>query len=293
MTAGSLRTALTGDGLVRLVGVHDGLSALLVEKCGLEGIWVSGLAVSAAQGVADAGLLTMTEFLAAATQIRMSCSLPVVADVDSGFGDVNVVQRMVRLYEQHGIDAVCIEDKQFPKRNSFSSGNRLESPEAFAEKIAAAKAAQRDAEFMVIARHESFIVGESLDQALGRAELSVAAGADAILIHSKKSCAGEIEAFCREWRTMDGSVPVFAVPTTFHSAEGADLRKIGVSAAIYANQLIRASVSAARQMLECLVENDSLSEAEDRIAGVDELFELTGMSRIAAGGLWIPPRTEL
>jgi phosphoenolpyruvate phosphomutase len=293
MTALSLRSVLKGDELVRLVGVHDGLSALLVEKCGLEGVWVSGLAVSASQGVADAGLLTMTEFLAAAMQIRMSCDLPVVADVDSGFGDVNVVQRMVRLYERHGIDAVCIEDKRYPKRNSFSSGNKLEAPEAFADKIAAAKAAQHDADFMVIARHESFIVGESLEQALRRAELSVAAGADAILIHSKKSSASEIDAFCRTWRMVDDSVPIFAVPTTFHRAEGAELRRIGVSAAIYANQLIRASVRVTRQMLECLVANDSLSEVEDEIAPLDELFELTGMNRIAAGELWASPRTGL
>lgn len=164
---------------VRVVGVHDGMGAVLAARAGFEALWAGGLGISFAYGLPDAGLLTMTEFHAEAVRIRRSAALPVIADVDSGYGDVNVVRRMVRLYEDAGIDAVCIEDKQYPKHNSFRDGNVLEEPEVFAGKLRAAKSAQKSDAFMVIARIESLIAGAATVDALERAALYRDAGADA------------------------------------------------------------------------------------------------------------------
>ena len=113
MISGVLRTQLAGERLVRLAGAHDGLTAVLIERAGFDGIWAGGLAICTSAGVPDAGLLTMTELLAAASQMRQASRLPIIADVDSGFGDSNVIGRMTRLYESAGIDAVCIEDMPF------------------------------------------------------------------------------------------------------------------------------------------------------------------------------------
>lgn len=124
-----LRLLLQSEPITRVIGVHDALSAILAERAGFEALWVSGLCVSTSRGVADAGLLTMSEFHDAAVGVRRATSLPVIADVDAGFGDVTVVKRMTQLYESAGISAVCIEDKQYPKRNSFvDDGHVLRHP---------------------------------------------------------------------------------------------------------------------------------------------------------------------
>jgi phosphoenolpyruvate phosphomutase len=276
MTSGALRTRLAGEGLIRLVGAHDGLTAVLVERSGFDGIWAGGLAISTSAGVPDAGLLTMTELLAAASQMRQVSRLPIIADVDSGFGDSNVIGRMTRLYESADIDAVCIEDKQYPKRNSFRDGNVLEEPQRFARKLAVAKNAQRSGEFMVIARLESLIVGESVAEAVDRARLYRASGADALVIHSRQKDDAEIAEFCRSWQSVDRETPVIAIPTTYYTSSAARLESLGINAAVYANQLIRASVRAMQDVLRRIHADGSSARAESSIAPVSTLFELTG-----------------
>lgn len=276
MNSGVLRTQLAGERLVRLVGAYDGLTAVLVERAGFDGIWAGGLAICTSAGVPDAGLLSMTELVAAASQMRQASALPIIADVDSGFGDANVVRRMTRLYETAGIDAICIEDKQFPKRNSFRDGNVLEDPGRFARKIAVAKDAQRTDEFVVIARLESLIVGESVTEAIERARLYRSAGADALVIHSKRKDDAEIAEFCRRWRAIDRETPVIAIPTTYYTSSAARLHSLGITAAVYANQLIRAGVRAMQEVLCRIHDDGSTVAAEGSIAPVSTLFELTG-----------------
>jgi phosphoenolpyruvate phosphomutase len=276
MASGVLRTQLAGERLVRVVGAYDGLTAILVEQAGFDGIWAGGLGMSTSAGVPDAGLLTMTELLAAAGQMRQVSSLPIIADVDSGFGDLNVVNRMTRLYESAGIDAVCIEDKRYPKHNSFREGNVLEEPERFARKITAAKNAQRASEFMVIARLESLIAGESVAEAIDRARLYLSAGADALVVHSKQKDDSEIAEFCHAWRSFDRQTSVIAIPTTYYHSTAARLHSLGINAAVYANQLIRASVRAMRDVLGHIDADGSTAAAEDLIVPVSTLFELTG-----------------
>ena len=276
MTSGILRALLAGERLVRLVGAHDGLTAVLIERAGFDGIWAGGLGICTSAGVPDAGLLTMTELLAAASAMRQVSRLPIIADVDGGFGDSNVIGRMTRLYESVGIDAICIEDKQYPKRNSFRDGNVIEEPERFARKLAVAKHAQRTDDFVVIARLESLIVGESVAEAIDRARLYRSAGADALVIHSRQKDDAEIAEFCRGWRTVDRQTPVIAIPTTYYTSSAARLESLGINAAIYANQLIRASVRAMQEVLSRIHADGSSAAAEESIAPVSTLFELTG-----------------
>ncbi|MGE5829903.1 MAG: isocitrate lyase/phosphoenolpyruvate mutase family protein, partial [Micromonosporaceae bacterium] len=211
---------------------------------------------------------------------------PVIADVDAGFGDVNVVRRMVHLYEAAGIDAVCIEDKQYPKRNSFRDGHQLEEPTAFAQKIAVAKAAQRGPGFVVIARLESLIAGTGMDDALSRAELYHDAGADAVLIHSRASHAGEVREFCDRWRRTGRDVPVLCVPTTYPNVTARELGEMGVSGIIYANQAIRAATKAIAEALALIAKDDSSSAIEPSLASLGELFELIGMNDVLGDAPW-------
>ncbi|MFI1916390.1 isocitrate lyase/phosphoenolpyruvate mutase family protein [Nocardia sp. NPDC020380] len=281
MTRTTLRDRLRAGNRLRLIGAHDGLSALLAERFGFDGTWASGLGISAVHGLPDEGLLTMTEFHAAAVQMRQASSLPIVADVDSGFGDQQVVRRMVRLYEEAGIDAVCIEDKRFPKRNSFQDGNQLEHLEVAVRRIEAAKQAQRGDDFMVIARQESMIAGAGLDDAIARAHRYRDAGADALLIHSRRKDAGEVAAYCARVRADGIQLPLVCIPTTYHSTTAEQLWSYGISAAVYANQLVRASARAMELVLESLAAVGSTTDVEERIASVGDLFGLVGMDQPA------------
>ncbi|MGW7824486.1 isocitrate lyase/phosphoenolpyruvate mutase family protein [Streptomyces puniciscabiei] len=282
----TIRQLIADDIPVRAVGVHDGLSAILAQRAGFEALWAGGLGISASHGVPDAGILTMTEFHQDAVRIRRSSALPVIADVDAGFGDVDVVRRMVRLYEEGGIDAVCIEDKQYPKRNSFLDGHLLEEPAAFARKIEAAKGSQRSDEFMVIARLESLIAGSTMEDAISRALLYAKAGADAILIHSRLKTPAEIETFSREARTAGLTVPLFAVPTTYHTSSVDELHAMGVSGMIYANQLIRGSVTAMERVLSRLAADGSTTAMEPEISTLKELFSLVDTDALDGVEAW-------
>src|SRR5688572_4316262 len=152
----------------------------------------------------------MLEFMADATRI------PIMLDGDTGYGNFNNVQRLVRKLEQRGVAAVCIEDKQFPKTNSFLGGKRqpLADVDEFCGKVKAGKDAQSDDDFCIVARVEAFIAGWGLDEAMQRAEAYRAAGADAILIHSALSTPEEILSFTSAW---DNRCPVVIVPTKYYS----------------------------------------------------------------------------
>ena len=176
--ASVLRELFASRPIVRIVGAHDGLGARLIERHGFDGIWSSGLEISTAHAVPDANILTMTEQLDAAQAIHEATTLPVVCDCDTGFGNASNVMHMVRKYEAAGLAAIVIEDKRFPKVNSFIPGRQELAPmEEFAGKIEAATAAQRDPSFMVIARLEALIAGWGIEEALRRGYAYEEAGA--------------------------------------------------------------------------------------------------------------------
>ncbi len=260
-------------GVSRFMGAHDGLSARIVDDAGFDGIWAGGLGISASYGLPDAGILTATEFLHAAVNMRRVSALPIIADCDAGFGDEGVVARVARDYANAGIDAICLEDKQYPKRNSFWSGNVLAEPQEFAAKVSAASKATSGQGLVVTARLESFIVGESVEAAVDRAALYVAAGAGMLVVHSRQSTAAEIVSFCRSW-SVQASAPVLVIPTTYHEVTITELEGMGVRGVIYANHLLRAGIKAGRVTAEAVLAAGRTTEVEDSIATLEQVFGL-------------------
>ena len=252
---------------------HSGLSARIVEETGFSGIWASGLSISAALGVRDSNeaswtqVLEVVEFMADATRI------PILLDGDTGYGNFNNMRRLVRKLEQRGVAAVCIEDKLFPKTNSFiqSEQQPLADAEEFAGKIKAVKDAQSDPDFCVVARLEAFIAGWGLDEMLRRAELYCAAGADALLIHSKRATPDQILAFAKAW---DCPCPLLIVPTTYYSTPVEVFEAAGIAVAIWANHNVRSSITAMQETSRRIYQDRSVLDVEDGIAPIREVFRL-------------------
>src|SRR2546430_3452232 len=270
--ASSLRQRLAHPGVIRVGGAHDALSALVAEEVGFDAVWASSLAISAARGLPDMSLLTMTDYLQAASHINDVCACPVIADCDTGFGNTANVAYLVRQYESAGVAAICIEDKVFPKRNSFVDAEQiLEDADVFARKIEVAKQTQRSADFVVIARTEAAIAGAGIPEALRRAHKYVDAGADAILMHSKSAQPDEVLTFLEEWQ---GRAPVVVVPTTYFDWHVDDAAKAGVTMVIYANQALRAAVHSIRSALRETLATGSSVSIEKTIAPMADIFRL-------------------
>lgn len=272
----SLRRRLAQGDQVVVCGAHDALSAKLVEEAGFDGIWASGFGLSAVRAVPDASILTKSETLDGARAMVEVTKIPVIADVDTGFGNAINAMRTVQDFEAAGIAAVCIEDNVFPKRCSFYTGvtRELAPAEEHARKIAAAKAARRDPEFVVIARTEALIAGWGKEEALVRARAYADAGADAILIHSKHPTFEELQDVVSDW---DRPVPLVAVPTTYIDTPLPDLDASGFKIVIYANQPLRAAVTAMRDTLGRL-KDQKRTEAEDNIATLQDIYGLVGLN---------------
>ncbi|MGW2317518.1 isocitrate lyase/phosphoenolpyruvate mutase family protein [Streptomyces sp. NPDC001680] len=259
-------------GAARVAGAHDALGGRLAESVGFDAVWASSLEVSAARCLPDASVLTMTEYLEAAANTQKALGIPVVADVDTGYGNNLNVAHMVREYEAAGITAVAIEDKQFPKMNSFvATSHTLLDTEAFCSKLRVAKQAQRTEDFFVIARTEALIDGLGVEVALERCHAYVDAGADAVLVHSKKPTNEQVLAFLAEWQDR---APVVVVPTTYPDWHIDDAVKAGVSTVIYANQGLRATIRALRDTYGAILDHGATTELEDRIASVKDIFAL-------------------
>nr|AIF22061.1 putative phosphoenolpyruvate phosphomutase [uncultured marine thaumarchaeote SAT1000_07_E05] len=184
-----LRKKIESKSIVKVGGAFDSMSAKLVEVHGFDAVWSGSFAISATRAVPDASILTMTEFFDAASNMAETCQIPVIADCDTGYGGPSNVSHMVKKYENAGIAGICIEDKTFPKQNSLlqNGKNELVSEKDFVSKIIAGKKAKQNNDFMIIARVEALISGKGMPEALKRATAYEEAGADAILIHSKKN----------------------------------------------------------------------------------------------------------
>ncbi|WP_045383245.1 phosphoenolpyruvate mutase [Bacillus spizizenii] len=275
MKAKKLRELLYSNQVVRVMGAHNGLSAKLAEQAGFHAIWASGLEISASYAVPDANILTMTENLQAAVVMNESTSIPIICDCDSGYGSVNNVIRMVKEYERNGIAGICIEDKQFPKLNSFVKGSqKLADIDEFSNKIRAAKDVQKNPDFIVIARIEALIAGQGMDEALNRGYAYEAAGADAILIHSKENQPNEIKEFVKQFT---GAVPIVIVPTTYPHITVKEMELLGINMVIYANHGLRSSIKAMQETFSQILLDGNTVGVEDNIVSMKTVFELQGM----------------
>jgi phosphoenolpyruvate phosphomutase len=259
---------------VTLVGVHNALVSRLADRAGFDGGWVSSLEMSAVHGLPDRNLLGFAEMCGAARSIAQACDLPLVVDADNGYGTLETTVRAVREFSSSGIAGMCMEDNCFPKRNSFLAGGSrdLETPDEFATKIRHAKRSQRDPDFMVIARTEALIAGEGMDAALARGEQYADAGADMILLHTRVTDGSEAIEVARRWKV---ETPLVTIPTAFPQISTLTLGKMGYRLAIYANQLLRASVWSIDQTLALLRSGEGLAHLDTRIVPMAELLELS------------------
>ena len=219
-------------------------------------------------------------------------NIPIMLDGDTGYGNFNNVRRLVKKLEQRDIAAVCIEDKLYPKTNSFIDGDKQELADIdeFCSRIKAGKDAQIDDDFSIITRIEAFIAGWGLSEALRRAEAYHRAGSDAILIHSAKSDPSEILAFKKEWGDTS---PVIVVPTKYYSTPTQVLDEAGFSIAIWANHMIRSSIKAMQESAKQIYESSSILTVEGEIASVKEVFRLQGVSELKEAEENYLPKKEI
>ena len=271
-----LRKQLESKSIVKVCGAYDSMSAKLVEFYGFDAVWAGSFAISAIHNVPDASILTMTEFFTVASNMAHTCDIPIIADCDTGYGDANNVRYLVKKYEDAGIAGICIEDKTFPKQNSLLEGgnNQLLSEKDFAAKILAANEAKQNKAFTIIARIEALISGIGIEQALKRAYAYEKAGADLILIHSKKITPEEIFEFSDSWK---GSAPLVVIPTTYYSVNVDELIEHKIKMVIYANQTLRAAHFALSKLLKQMKNANNMSQLQNQMSSMEDIFKLQEM----------------
>jgi phosphoenolpyruvate phosphomutase len=286
------RSLLNSPKLEFLLEAHNGISAKIAEESGFKGLWAGGLAIAAQYGVRDSNEASWTQVLEVLEFMADATSIPIMLDGDTGYGNFNNVRRLVQKLEQRGIAAVCIEDKLYPKTNSFIDGNKQElaNIDEFCSRIKAGKDAQKDDEFSIITRVEAFISGWGLGEAIKRAEAYHEAGSDGILIHSAKSEPSEIIAFKNEWGDR---LPVIIVPTKYYSTPTEIFSQVGISIAIWANHMIRSSIESMQQTAASIIQKKSVVALEDKIASVSEIFRLQGVSELLeAEEMYLPKKQQ-
>lgn len=271
---------LNAGELTHVMAAHSPLSARLAEEAGFDGLWASGFELSALYGLADVSLLSMTQHLDMVRAMAGQCSLPIVADIDTGYGNAVNVDHVVREYERAGASAVVIEDKSFPKVTSLLADGRQElvRVEEFEGKIQAALAARSSPDFLIIARTEALIAGFGQDEALRRCHAYEKAGADMLLVHSKSKTPDEIEHLVEAW---DGSAPIVIVPTAYPDLTAERIAELGkIRMVIYGNHAIRASITAMQKVFATIIEERGIKTADREIVPVTEVFRLQRMDEI-------------
>ena len=277
-----LRDAMADKGLVHIMASHAPLSARLAEEAGFDGVWASGFELSALYGLPDVSLVSMTQHLDMMRAMSEQMDLPIVADIDTGFGNAVNVIYAVEQYEAAGAAAVVIEDKSFPKVTSLVADGRQEllRIEEFQGKIEAACKTRKDPDFLIVARDEALIAGLGEPEALKRAAAYEEAGADMILIHSKKKTPDEVESFVNAWH---GRAPVVIVPTAYPEMNAERIRALGkIRMVIYGNHAIRASVTAMQKTFSAIIKDGGIQKVNEEIVSVEEIFRLQGMDRVKA-----------
>ena len=264
---------------VKVCGAFDVMSAKLAEMNDFDAIWASGFGISSARALPDAGIITMTELLDAVTFMAEACSIPVIADCDTGYGGPNNVAHLVKKFENAGIAGICIEDKTFPKENSLFKDGKQEmiAKKDFVAKLIAAKNAKKNPDFVIIGRTEALIADLGVEEALDRATAYEKAGADIIFVHSRKKNPDEIFEFYEKWK---GKTPLMAVPTAFPTVALDELKSRGVQMVVFAHQTTLAAFAAISDVVKQMSEIKSLSDLSTKLASMDDLFKLQGMHKI-------------
>jgi len=289
--AAAFRGLLHSDQLEFIMEAHNGMSAKIVQETGFKGIWGSGLTISAAMGVRDSNEASWTQVLEVLEFMSDATDIPILLDGDTGYGNFNNMRRLVTKLCQRDIAAVCIEDKLFPKTNSFiGEAQPLADIEEFCGKIKAGKDSQLNDDFSIVARIESLIAGRGMDDALRRGEAYHAAGADAVLIHSKRSHPDEILEFKRHWGDR---CPVVIVPTMYYATPTSYFREADISLVIWANHNMRSAITAMRETSRKIYEEQTLMEVEDSVSTVREVFDIQGDAELRdAEKVYLPKKQQ-
>lgn len=272
----ALRRALNDGNLFCAMAAHNPLSARLAEEAGFHGIWGSGFELSASYAVPDANILSMGTHLEMMRAIAASVAIPLIADVDTGFGNAVNVSYIIPQYEAAGASAIVMEDKTFPKDTSLRADGRQELVriEEFQGKLEAATNARHDPDFVVIARVEALIAGLGQEEAIRRGLAYAEAGADAILIHSRQKTPDEILQFIAAW---PGTLPLVLVPTAYPQLTEADIAALGkVGVVIYGNHGIRAAVGAMRKVFQQIRSEGGIANVDGALPSVAEIIALQG-----------------
>lgn len=271
--------------IVKTLEVHSGLTGLIAEKTVVENngeldqfdaMWVSSLCDSTAKGKPDIELVDMTSRFRTIDDVMEVTTKPIIFDGDTG-GLIEHFVYTVRSLERMGVSAIIIEDKTGLKKNSLF-GTEVEqtqdSIEHFCEKIQAGKRVQLTEDFMIIARIESLILDQGMEDALSRARAYVKAGADGIMIHSRKKDPAEILSFCDTFRSEDSDTPIVVVPSSFNSVTEAELAAHGVNIVIYANQLTRSAFPAMEQTAQDILKYHRAQEVDARLLPIKDIISL-------------------
>ena len=280
-----LRQLIEMSPIVKVMEAHSGLTGLIVEKTVIEhngkldqfdAMWISSLCDSTAKGKPDIELVDMTSRFRTIEDITEVTTKPIIFDGDTG-GLTEHFVYSIRSLERLGVSAVIIEDKKGLKRNSLF-GTEVEQTQAtineFCEKITAGKKAQLTDDFMIIARIESLILEKGMNDALERAKAFVKAGADGIMIHSRKKDPAEIIEFCDKFREEDKETPVVVVPSSFNVITEEELAAHGVNIVIYANQLTRSAFPAMQKTAEDILKYHRAKEVDDRLMPIKDIITM-------------------
>jgi phosphoenolpyruvate phosphomutase len=266
----ALRQLFAVPGIIKCAGAHNAAGARVAEMAGFDAIWSSSFEISASYCVPDSSVLSMSEHLHAAQSIANSVAIPVIADCDTGYGNATNVTYAVKRFESAGIAGISIEDQVFPKANSLLQGTQQLVPILeFQNKIDAAKRAQSNPQFMVIARVQALIAGLGQSEAQLRATEYAAAGADAILMHWNQSSAEPIQRFLEEWTQ---EVPVVLIPTTYYTSSFRQWDALGAKMVIYANHGIRSALAAMEATFRTILDEGASTSVEESVWPVERIF---------------------
>ena len=280
-----LRKAISMKGTISALEAHSGITGLIAEKTVVyqdgesrqfDAMWISSLCDSTARGKPDIELVDLTSRFRTVDEIIEVTTKPIIFDGDTG-GLAEHFVYTVRSLERMGVSMVIIEDKTGLKKNSLLGTEVIQtqaSIESFCQKIRAGKRAQKTKDFMICARIESLILEKGMEDALERGKAYVNAGADAVMIHSRRRDAGEILEFAERFRQEDGETPLVVVPTTFNEVTEEELKRSGVNIVIYANQLTRSGFPAMKRAARLILENHRAKECDEICMPFNEIIRL-------------------
>ena len=281
-----LRRLINAKPIVRILESHSGLTGLIIEKTShlndkgineeFDGMWSSSLTDSTSKGKPDIEQVDLTTRLQGINDMLECTTKPMIYDGDTG-GKPEHFQFTVRTLERLGISAIIIEDKTGLKKNSLfgtAVPQTRDTIEDFTHKIRMGKSAQITDDFMIIARIESFILGDTLEDALERAHAYVDAGADGVMIHSKDKSGDDIKSFCLNFREKNTTTPIVVVPSSYNHIKEEELIKWGANIVIYANHLLRASFPSMQNVAKTILKNKRTSELGNTCMSIKEILEL-------------------